>query len=173
MWADSSLFWFAFPRWSGRLSTFSCTHWPFVWLLKAMMFFHHAWLLRVWRRNLTPNVRAQSLQSCPTLWDPMDHNPPGSSVHGILQARTLEWVAMLSSRGSSPPWHLTHISYIAGGFFTAETPGKPKTQCRLRIIDISFGKISLEIIINYFWGNWWYSDQMTVEFLLSARTPES
>ena len=69
--------------------------------------------------------------------------------------------------------HLTHISYIAGGFFTAETPGKPNTQCRLRIIDISFGKISLEIIINYFWGNWWYSDQMTVEFLLSARTPES
>ena len=37
---------------------------------------------------------AQSLQSCPTLCDPMDHGPPGSQVHGILQARILEWVAI-------------------------------------------------------------------------------
>ena len=40
-------------------------------------------------------------QSCPTLCNPMDYGPPGSSVHGILQARTLEWVAMPFSRGSS------------------------------------------------------------------------
>ena len=40
-------------------------------------------------------------QSCLNLGDPMDCSPPGSSVHGILQARTLEWVAMPSSRGSS------------------------------------------------------------------------
>ena len=39
-------------------------------------------------------VRAQSLQSCLTLCDPLDHGPPGSSVHGILQARVLEWVAI-------------------------------------------------------------------------------
>ena len=45
---------------------------------------------------------AQSLQSC-LFRDPMDHSPPGSSVHGILQARILEWVATPSSRGSSPP----------------------------------------------------------------------
>ena len=38
-------------------------------------------------------------QSCPTLWDPMDCIPPGSSVHGILQARILEWVAVPFSRG--------------------------------------------------------------------------
>ena len=37
---------------------------------------------------------AKSLQSCPTLCDPMDSSPPGSPVHGILQARTLEWVAI-------------------------------------------------------------------------------
>ena len=42
-----------------------------------------------------------TLQSCPTLCDPMDCNPPGSSDHGILQARILEWVATPSSRGSS------------------------------------------------------------------------
>ena len=58
----------------------------------------------------------------------MDHSPPGSSVHGILQARILEWVAMPSSRGSSQPRNQTHVSCvscIAGGFFTAEPPGKP------------------------------------------------
>ena len=43
------------------------------------------------------------VKSCPTLCDPMDCNPPGSSVHGLLQARTLEWVAISSSRGSSRP----------------------------------------------------------------------
>ena len=70
-------------------------------------------------------VCAQATQSCPTLCDPVDCSPLGSSVHGILQARILEWVALPSSRGSSPPWHLTCISCIARGFFTAETPGKP------------------------------------------------
>ena len=44
---------------------------------------------------------AKSLQSCPTLCDPIDGSPPGSPIPGILQARTLEWVAMPSSRGSS------------------------------------------------------------------------
>ena len=46
------------------------------------------------------------------LW-PMDCNLSGSSVHGILQARILEWVAMPSSRGSSRPRDQTHISYIS------------------------------------------------------------
>ena len=43
-------------------------------------------------REMTPSA-AESLQSCPTLWDPIDGSPPGSPVPGILQARTLEWVA--------------------------------------------------------------------------------
>ena len=42
-------------------------------------------------------------QSCPTLCDPIDCSPPGSSVHGIFQARVLEWVAISFSRGSSQP----------------------------------------------------------------------
>ena len=45
-------------------------------------------------------------QSCPTLRDPMDCSPPGSSVHGILQARIVEWVAIPFSRGSSQGSHL-------------------------------------------------------------------
>ena len=54
-------------------------------------------------------------------YDPMHCSLLGSSVHGILQAKILEWVAMPSSRGSSPPSDWTHvscISCIAGGFFT-------------------------------------------------------
>ena len=43
----------------------------------------------------------------------MDCSPPGSSVHGVLQARTLEWVAMPSSRGPSRPRDQTYISYIS------------------------------------------------------------
>ena len=61
------------------------------------------------------------VKSCPTLCNPMDYNLPGSSVHGILQARVLEWVAISFSRGSSHPRNQTKISCIAGRFFTAET----------------------------------------------------
>ena len=68
-------------------------------------------------------VCAESLQSCLTLCNPIDCSLPGSSVHGILQARTLEWVAMPSSRGSSWPrdWTcISCISCIASRFFTTE-----------------------------------------------------
>ena len=44
---------------------------------------------------------AKSLQSCPTPWDPIDGSPPGSPIPGILQERTLEWVAISFSNGSS------------------------------------------------------------------------
>ena len=76
-------------------------------------------------------VHSQSLQSCPTLCDPMDSSPPGSSVHGILQARILECVAIPFSRGSSRPSQISvsYISCIAGRLFfffqTAEPPRSP------------------------------------------------
>ena len=57
-------------------------------------------------------------QSCPTLCDHMDYSPPGSSVHGILRARILQWVAIPFSRGSSRPRGGTQVSCIARGFFT-------------------------------------------------------
>ena len=53
-----------------------------------------------------------------TLCDPMDYSLPGSSVHGILQIRILEWVAYPFYRGSSQPRDQTQVSHIAGGFFT-------------------------------------------------------
>ena len=65
-------------------------------------------------------------QSCPDLCNLMNCNPPGSSVHGILQARILEWVATLSSRGSSWPRNWSLVSLIEGRFFavwaTREAP---------------------------------------------------
>ena len=57
------------------------------------------------------NVRACVI-SCPTLCDPMDYSLPGSSIHGIFQARILEWVATSSSRGSSRPRDQTCVSCI-------------------------------------------------------------
>ena len=62
----------------------------------------------------------KSLQSCLTLCNPMDYIPIGSSVHGILKARILEWVVMLSSRGSSRPRDRTRDSCITDRFFTTE-----------------------------------------------------
>ena len=76
---------------------------------------------------LFSSVHAKSLQSCPTLCHPMDCSPPGSSVHGILQERILEGVAILFSRGSSRPRDRTHISCRSGGFFTTEPLGFPQT----------------------------------------------
>ena len=66
----------------------------------------------------------QLLQSCPTLCNLRHCSPPGSSIHGILQARILEWVATPSSRGSSRLRDQTHTFCMAGGFLTAEQPGK-------------------------------------------------
>ena len=63
-------------------------------------------------------VVAKSLQSCLTLCDPIGCSPPGSSVHGILQARTMEWVAMPFSKGSCWPRDQTWVFQITGGFFT-------------------------------------------------------
>ena len=57
-------------------------------------------------------------QLCPTLYNPMDCSLPGSSIHEILQAILLEWVAIPFSRGSSQARDQSLVSHIAGGFFT-------------------------------------------------------
>ena len=60
-------------------------------------------------------------QSCPTLCNPKDCSLPGSSVHGILQARILEWVATPFSRGPFQPRDRTRVSHSAGGFFSTRS----------------------------------------------------
>ena len=62
----------------------------------------------VWRSSVSSNT-----QLCPTLCDPRDCSPPGSSVHRILLARILEWVSISSSSGSSWPRDWTHVSYLS------------------------------------------------------------
>ena len=69
------------------------------------------------------------LQSCPTLWDPMDCSLPSSSVHGIFQARILEWVAIPFSRGSSQLRVRTVISPLWADSLLSESPGKPIPLC--------------------------------------------
>ena len=69
--------------------------------------------------------------SCPTLYNPMDCSPPGSSVHGILQPRILEWVAISSSRGASRPRDQTQVSRIAGRFFIDWVTREALTEARL------------------------------------------
>ena len=94
-------------------------------------------------------------QSCQTLYETMDSNPPGSSVHGILQARILKWVVIPFSRRSSQPRDRTQISNIAGGFFT--------------IWAISVCSLSNVILLSVNNISWMYSLQPVYLFLQSPR----
>ena len=69
-------------------------------------------------QSMKVKSESEVARSCPTLHDPMDCSPPGSSIHRIFLARALEWVASPFSRGSSQPRDPTWVSCIAGGFFT-------------------------------------------------------
>ena len=83
-------------------------------------------------KNKKQAVKIQALllclvaRLCPTLWDSMDYSPPGSSVHGILQAKTLPWVAIPFLRGSSWLSDWTRVSYIGRQILYTEPPGKPQ-----------------------------------------------
>ena len=69
-------------------------------------------------KNHINYVCVLAIQSCLTLCEPVDYSLLGSSVHGILQARILEWVAIPFSRGSSQPRDRTQVSCIAGRLLT-------------------------------------------------------
>ena len=86
--------------------------------------FQLSWLkvFTISSKETSPVDMLYCAQSRPTLWDPIDYSPLGSSVHGISQAEILEWVAISSSRGSPQPRDRTHISCvscIAERFFTS------------------------------------------------------
>ena len=67
---------------------------------------------------LLQTLRSEAAQLCPTLCDPLHSSLSGSSIHGIFQARVLEWIAISFSRGSSQPRDWTQISRITGWCFT-------------------------------------------------------
>ena len=99
---------------------------------------HNCSLLHRWHKK--PCCCCLIAKSSLTLWDPTDCSPPGSSVHGISKARTLEWVAISFSR--FPDWRIEFASLaLAGRFFTAEVPGKHNSWWELIfLLTLSFRK---------------------------------
>ena len=74
-------------------------------------------LSKLWEMVKDKGACCSVAKSCPTLWTPWNYSPPSFSVHGILQARILEGVAIPFSRGSSWPRDRIQVSYIADRFF--------------------------------------------------------
>ena len=83
-------------------------------------------------------------QSCPTLCDLMDRKPLGSSIHGSLQARILEWAAILFSKGSSRPRDRTQVYCIAGRLYHLSHQGIPINEKFLLNFNIKFKKKKLK-----------------------------
>ena len=73
-------------------------------------------------------------QLCPTLCDPKDYSPPGPSVHGIFQAKILEWAVIPFSRESPQLRDGTQVSHIVGRFFTTEPSRKLPRRTRICVI---------------------------------------
>ena len=92
-------------------------------LYSQIFFFFQRWLKKELLANPCLSVVAQS---CPTLCDPMDCSPPDSSVHGILQARILEWVAISFSRDLPNPGIKLGSSASQADALPSEPPGKPQ-----------------------------------------------
>ena len=104
-------------------------------------------------------VHAKLLQSCPTLFDSMDCSPPGSSVHGILHTRILEWVAMPVSRGSAwPGIELTSLKSLVLGdrFFTTSTTREAPTPLYMEplCLGLPVKKRNRLCLLLSSWG-WW------------------
>ena len=100
------------------------------------------------------------VKSCPTLCDPMDCSPPSSSVHGILQARILEWLAVSFSRGSSQPRDRTHVAYICQAGSSPLLSNKKKwtvdtTQMNLRGILLSERSQKVSIVYDSTYMTFW------------------
>ena len=124
-------------------------------------------------------VRAKSLQSCLTLCDPMDCSPPDSSVHGVLQARTLEGAAMPFPRGSSRlrlTQYLLHRLHWQVGSLPLAPPGKPeilnKWMYLMLLIDSSATRfLSLVEIWAIFYMSFFFScgSQHSISYIAGAK----
>ena len=107
--------------------------------------------------NLQGEVKwSEVAQWCPTLCDPVDCSLPGSSIHGILQARILEWVAISFSRGSSRRRDRTQVSHIGGRRFnlwaTREAPIMNKAGIKSGFcVDISFQLLWINVRVSNCW----------------------
>ena len=102
---------------------------------------------RTEQQGYTGSACRLSCFSCVQLYDPMDCSPPSSSVHGVLQARILEWVAISSSKGSSRAKDQTHISQLS-----CTGSQIPYHQCHLRSPHREYRHLKNNFI--YFWLCW-------------------
>ena len=84
--------------------------------------------------SISSSVCVSVAKSCLSLCNPVDCSPPASSVHGISQAKILEWVTISFCRGSSWPRNWTQSPALAGRFSTTEPPRKPRIWSRKNII---------------------------------------
>ena len=117
-----------------KLNTSSCD-WVYTCVEYLIVSFNtgEIWL---WVHEIPPfgKYLCEDAQSCPTLCNPMDCSPPGSSVHGILQARVLEWVAISFSRSSSWLRDRTRVSCTVGRRFTTwATREVPLLPCNTEV----------------------------------------
>ena len=101
-------------------------------------------------------------QSCPTLCDPVDCSPPGASVHGISQARTLEWVPFPPLRDLPNPRVEPASPTLAGGFFMAPekpcTPNKNRKHLQSCMPGIGIQKCILQPAFYFFHSEYYISD---------------
>ena len=119
----------------------------------------HLLKYRVWKTSLwygvifindTEGMLCLVAQSCLTLWDPMDCSPPVPSVHGILQARILEWVAMPSSRRSSRP---KGINSRSPALQADSLPSEPPVKPTVSIVVLYLG-LSSKCYLSWDWLYW-------------------
>ena len=128
-------------------------------------------VLTLWLKKVMKESESEVVQSCPTLCDPMDCSLPGSSAHGIFQARILEWVAISFSRGSSRPRDWTQVSCIVGRRITIWATRK------VTLIDrLSLSPWFSLILCNYLpqlkytiKKRWFYIHSLSLEYKLHER----
>ena len=139
----------------------------FVWLASQIWFLvNYFWNMGVFQSNVllaAAAAAAKSLQSCPTLCDPIDGSPPGSPVPGILQARTLEWVAISFSnawkwkvkvkslshvRLLATPWTVAYQAPLSMGFSRQEYwSGLPLLSPDVRLVRRLMDRVTAVVMI--------------------------
>ena len=98
-------------------------------------------------------LKVKVTQWCPTVWNPMDCSLPGFTIYGILQARILEWVAILVSRRSSQPRDCIQVSHIESGFFTVWTTREADWLDLFFVcLRVLWKKIKLNKLLTFFWA---------------------
>ena len=113
-------------------------------------------------------VKALVTQLCPTLCNPIDYSPPGSSAYGFLQARILELVAIPFSRGSSQPRDQTQVSCIAAGFFTIWATRKAQALAStISLNPYQFSSVQLLSRVRLFATQWTTACQPSLSITIS------